>query len=312
MANIGYLQVTRQCNQTCVFCSNPENNNRLTFEDAQKAVLKLKEENFDGVILTGGEPTLYEQLEPLIGFCDKVGIAPRLITNGQKLADKDYFRSLVDVGLKHIHVSIHSYNAEIQSRLTHTEHSLKNIQKTLAHCASFGVSVDVNTVINRYNSDHLHKTVIWIVKNYPIVTHFIWNNLDPHMNRVQENPNTVPRFREFEISLTKALAYLSRMNRTFRVERVPLCYMAEHAWASTETRKIVKAEKRDIYFLDKRNRHRQDNFFYEKCQTCDDCSLSSICAGVYLGDSYYSFDDVYPLFLDKDKIVNAIIEPQKT
>ena len=40
------------------------------------------------------------------------------------------------------------------------------------------------------------------------------------------------------------MRFLHKEGRTFRVERVPLCYMTEFAHCSTETRKIVKGEER--------------------------------------------------------------------
>ena len=122
------------------------------------------------------------------------------------------------------------------------------------------------------------------------------------MNRVEKNPNVVPAFQKFEISLHRALSFLEGTGRSFRVERVPLCYMVEFAHCSTETRKIVKAEKRDIYFLDERNRHSQDNFFYEKGEPCSNCTVNGICAGVYCGDSYFSLQEIYPIFIEPEHI----------
>ena len=54
------------------------------------------------------------------------------------------------------------------------------------------------------------------------------------------------------VSLELAMEYLHATGRTFRAERVPLCYMKRFAWASTETRKIVKEEERCISFLTKK------------------------------------------------------------
>jgi len=38
MANLGYIQVIRQCNQTCRFCSNPENRRELSLAQAKRLV----------------------------------------------------------------------------------------------------------------------------------------------------------------------------------------------------------------------------------------------------------------------------------
>ena len=306
MANLGYLQVTRQCNQECIFCSNPPNENLLTIKDAKKALDEFKKKGFDGVILTGGEPTLYNELPILIKYCNEIKLKPRIITNGQKLSDKNYFTSLLDVGLSHIHLSIYSYKENIQSFLTENKYSLKNIIKTLKNCKHNKIAVNINTVINKYNADHLHENIQWLLVNYPFINHFVWNNLDPSMQRVEKNRDVIPSFHDFEISLHKAAEYLKQNNKTFRIERVPLCYMAEFAENSTETRKIIKNENRTIFFLDKRGKFKQDYFFYDKPEICKVCLLNNICAGVYGSNKYFSFEEIFPVFIDKENIIKRI------
>ena len=63
--------------------------------------------------------------------------------------------------------------------------------------------------------------------------------------------------------------YLVSTGRTFRAERVPLCYMRRFAWASTETRKIVKEEERCIRFLDFKGFIHQKEFLHGKGSACD-------------------------------------------
>lgn len=307
MANLGYIQVTRRCNQDCRFCSNPPNEKSIHLKTAFTTIDDFKKQSFDGVIFTGGEPTLYEKLPELVSYARQAGIAPRIISNAQKLADKSYLKSLVESGLDHIHISIHSCRPEIQNTLSNNDDSLINITRTLDYCGEFAVGININTVINKYNADHLDKTVKWLVNEYPFITHFVWNNLDPYMNRVAQNPDVIPRLQDFEISLYKAAQFLHEKHKTFRIERVPLCYMTEFAQFSTETRKIVKSEARTILFLDFRGKYSQEDFFYEKAPQCKHCFLTSICSGIYGGDQYYSFSEIFPVFTDKDTIIESII-----
>ncbi len=55
----------------------------------------------------------------------------------------------------------------------------------------------------------------------------MWNNLDPSMGRAEVNQaDFTPRLADFERSLHRALSFLEKTGRSYRVERVPLCYMA--------------------------------------------------------------------------------------
>jgi hypothetical protein len=81
-------------------------------------------------------------------------------------------------------------------------------------------------VINHYNENHLDLTVRFLVKQFPAIHHFVWNNLDPIMMRKTDTAlSTLPSFEAFEKPLFRAMSYLESTGRTSRVERVPLCYM---------------------------------------------------------------------------------------
>ena len=306
MANLGYIQLLRICNQRCLFCSNPENSRIIDVKDAQDQVLELKRLGYQGVIFTGGEPTMYEHLPRIIAFAADSGVEPRIITNGQLLADAGLMERLKEGGLALMHVSLHSSRREVQDRLTGTAGSFKNILKTLGNAGRLGVSVDINMVINSSNADHLDETVAFIVKRFPFITHFVWNNIDPRMNRVAENPQTVAQPPQFELSLWKAMRLLAASGRTFRVERVPLCYMTDFAHCSTETRKIVKGEERLVNFLDDKGQVRQTEFFHGKAECCALCSLTGICAGMYAMGEWYDPRFLYPLFLDPEDVKSRI------
>ncbi len=306
MANLGYIQVTRQCNQHCRFCSNPERMITLSIEEAVERVNDLADRNYFGVIFTGGEPTLMDHLPEAIAHAKSRGVQARLITNGQKTADYEYFKTLVEAGLDHINVSTHSYRDSVQAFLTENPDSLKNITRTLENSGMLDISTDINTVINHYNADHLDSTVRWVVKNFPHVRHFVWNNIDPRMNRASQNRDTVPGLQEFEIPLYKACKFLEATDRTFRVERVPLCYMADFAHCSTETRKIIKMEERIVHFLDEKQFVRQTDWLHGKTDCCKSCLLDSICAGLYEIDTYYDSKELYPVFIRKETIINKV------
>ena len=233
MANIGYMQVVRHCNQYCRFCSNPETPYVLDLDTAKRQIDDFAARKYFGIILTGGEPSLCEHIPDIVRYAVAAGLHARMITNGQRLARRGLAESYVQAGLRHYHVSIHSCRPEIEDFLTGTENSHERAMLALENLATLGATVNINTVINRYNCDHLDETIAFFLARFPFLRHFVWNNLDPSMGRADTNRDTAPRLGDFEVSLTRAMRLLHDAGRTFRVERVPLCYMAEFAWAST-------------------------------------------------------------------------------
>lgn len=311
MANLGYIQITRACNQNCRFCSNPDTGKNTTLKQAKKIISGYKKLGYMGVIFTGGEPTLHEELPEMISFAQEKGISARLITNGQKLSDKKYLEKLKKRGLKHIMLSVHSFQRGVQDNLSNNQGSLANIKKSLKNIESLDLWVDIIIVINKYNSSHLSGIVEWLLTDYPFIKHFVWNNLDPLNNKASKNIDTIPRLNDFELELHKAMVFLQKKQKTFRVERVPLCYMSGFEQFSTETRKIVKNEERAIYFLDDKGyvtqKGKEGFLGYKKADCCGLCFLDSICPGLYAGGSFYSFSELYPLFVDKKMIIKKVL-----
>lgn len=300
MANLGYVQLTRACNQLCRFCSNPPSGLEIGLEDACRHVDDLRARGYDGVILTGGEPTLVPWLADVVRHAARSGLAPRIITNGQRLAEGPLLDELVAAGLGHAHASLYSADPAVHDALTRSPGSHERAVRAVLRMGERGISVDVNCVIHRYNAGALDAFARFVTERLPPVRHLVFNNLDARMNRVAENPDTVPRLADLELSLARALRFLEGRGLTFRIERVPLCYMAEWAHCSTETRKLVKDEERIVHFLDAKGMVRQQRsaFVHGKADACRVCTLDPICAGLDgLGEAYDAAE-LYPVFLD--------------
>lgn len=306
MANIGYIQVTRQCNQRCRFCSNPETDYNLEIDEARAMVNNLVALGYYGVIFTGGEPTLSPILPEMLSYARQKGLQTRIITNGQRIADQGFLNELIEAGLNHVNISIHTHHGKLQDFLTDNPGSMARIEQALKNLGRAGITIDVNTVINRYNANHLDAIVHWIIDRFPFIWHFVWNNLDTTMGRVSENTDTIPGLTDFEISLHRAMNYLHRKGRTFRVERVPLCYMTEYAFCSTETRKIVKEEERIVHFLDDKGAVRQTQWHHVKGDCCSLCRLNAICAGIFDPSGQADLEAIYPVFVSPDEVIEAV------
>lgn len=335
MANIGYMQLVRHCNQYCRFCSNPETPYVLDLETAKREIDDFAQRGYFGVILTGGEPSLSPIVPEVTRHAVERGLHVRMITNGSKVADLETARRFVEAGLRHYHVSIHSCRADVEDFLTGVKGSHALAMRALENLAlldaelratsgnpshatsgdpshatsgAAAVTVNINTVINTFNADHLDENVRVFVERFPFLRHFVWNNLDPSMGRAETNRDTAHRLRDFEVSLHRAMRFLAQSGRTFRVERVPLCFMTEFAWASTETRKIVKGEERMVHFLDEKGTVRQTDFRHPKAEACKHCSLQDICGGLFeLGD-WYDLAELAPVFVPKEPIIFRILQ----
>jgi MoaA/NifB/PqqE/SkfB family radical SAM enzyme len=306
VTNIGYIQVVRHCNQNCGFCSNPTTPYTHSFQSIRALIDDFVARGYYGIILTGGEPTLSPILPEVIRYAASTKLHVRLITNGQKLANSEYAQELAKAGLAHAHVSIYSVRPELEDWLRNANGSLERAFAALENLHAAGVTLNINSVINRFNCDHLHENVQYEVRHFPFVRHYVWNNLDPSLGRAESNTFFTPRLADLELSLHRAMKLLDDAKCTFRVERVPLCYMADYAHASTETRKIVKEEERIVHFLDDKGTVRQTYWGHLYSAACSECSLRPICGGLYDKGNAYDPAELHPVFLDPRPIIERI------
>ncbi len=308
MANIGYMQIVRHCNQYCRFCSNPSSGYMLDLDTAKREIDDFAARGYFGVILTGGEPSLSDLIPEITRYAVSNGLHVRMITNGSRLGTEPALAlQYAEAGLRHFHVSIHSCREELEDFLTGVKGSHTLAMRALENLGAADVTVNINTVINKFNADHLDENVKAFTTRFPFLRHFVWNNLDPSMGRAETNRDTAHRLADFELSLARAMRYLHKTGRTFRVERVPLCYMTEFAECSTETRKIIKSEERIVHFLDEKGTVRQTSFVHPKAESCKHCTLNDVCGGLFELGAHYDLGELHPVFVSKDDVVRKVL-----
>jgi MoaA/NifB/PqqE/SkfB family radical SAM enzyme len=308
VANIGYIQVVRHCNHFCGFCSNPTTPYVHTFETMKVLVDDLVKRDYFGVILTGGEPSLHPELPAICRYATDQGLHVRMITNGWRMADESFAKDMAEAGLRLTHVSVYSVHPEIEERLRGTTGTLEKAYAAVENAHKHGIDVNINCVINKLNADHLHLNIRHWIIHHPYIRHFIWNNLDPSMGRAEVNQaQFTPRLADFKRSLHLAMSLLHRTGRTFRVEKVPLCYMPAFPEASTETRKIVKGEERIVHFLDAKQTVRQTDWEHIYAPGCAVCTVREICGGLFDRGNAYDPGELYPLSISRDAVVEKII-----
>ncbi len=314
-----YLQITRECNNECAFCSNPQFEKNYTFEEAKKSVDNFKKEGITEIMLTGGEPTIVDFLPQLIKYVKEQGISPKIITNGVKLSEKNLVKKLYGAGLTDVNVSIHSRNEKIADRLSDKPGHFRKALTGIRNALDAGMHITLNSTINSLNCRHLTENVRFFITNFPEIKHYVFNNLDPGKadgslkSRAGQNPWIVAKLTDMELELHKMVDVLKNNDKTFRIERVPLCYMDGFEEFSTETRKIVKEETYICSFIEKGKKNEVREVAPSQLRTkvgcCRHCKLSSICAGIqqeYL--DIHGEGEIFPVFKNPDKIRNKILE----
>lgn len=109
------ISVTERCDLACSICYMP----RQARADVPRAEIEAWIDRFPGrmVWLSGGEPTQRPDLPRLVAHTRARGKIPVLITNGLRLADRDYAAALRRAGLEWVHFSFNGFDDRATRRI---------------------------------------------------------------------------------------------------------------------------------------------------------------------------------------------------
>jgi organic radical activating enzyme len=148
------------CNAKCQFCSQDfdwrKEPNDLPFEKAVEHMYLAYKNGYRRLGFTGGEPTIRRELPNLIALARKIGYGyVRIQTNGVRIADFDYVKTLADAGLTFVKYSIHGHNAKLHDELVGVPGAFDKCLKSIENLQKLKVGIGVNIVLNERNYRHL-------------------------------------------------------------------------------------------------------------------------------------------------------------
>ena len=163
------------CNNQCGHCYNHPERRRLppmSMATWRQVVAQLAKLGVPQVILTGGEPTLCDDLPERIRLARRWGLVVGLNTNGRRLADAGFTGQLAEAGLDHVQMTLLSHRPEVHNRLCQAglgrqsfdgqialgnpyAETIRGIQNALAA----GLHTVTNTTLTRHNAPEAEALV---------------------------------------------------------------------------------------------------------------------------------------------------------
>jgi len=152
-------ELTYRCPLHCVFCYNPLDYTAQDAElDTAAWIRVLREARALGAVqlgLSGGEPMMRDDLEPIVAEARALGFYSNLITSGVGL-DERRIRALKDAGLDHIQLSFQDSTRELNDFLSSTR-TFERKSRTAALIKAHGYPMVLNVVLHRLNIDHVEQ-----------------------------------------------------------------------------------------------------------------------------------------------------------
>ena len=168
------LEVTKRCNLRCRFCfadgGRPEED--PTLEEMKTAIREIVRQCGNPLLqLSGGEPTLREDLPELVRYAREAGCSyVQVNTNGIRLArEPEYAKKLADAGLDIVFLQFDGTEDEIYKSLRGAP-LLEIKKKAIKVCSDLRIGVTlVPTVVPGVNTDDLGALIAFARENVPAV-----------------------------------------------------------------------------------------------------------------------------------------------
>jgi len=156
------LKVGFACNNRCVFCAQGDKRSECDSLPIEELIARLKKVTGgqQGLVLTGGEPTLYKRLPSLVVAAKRLGYAPiQIQTNGRLLGYPEVLERLRQAGADEFSPSLHGSTAAIHDALTRAPGSFEQSVAGIANVARLGLPLVTNSVVTKGNVHDLPALV---------------------------------------------------------------------------------------------------------------------------------------------------------
>ncbi|MEM4736658.1 MAG: radical SAM protein [Nitrososphaeria archaeon] len=176
---LGIVDVTNACNLRCPICFANAAAVGYLYQPSLEKVKEMLDNLRNNkpvptyaVQLSGGEPTLRDDLPEIVRYAKKIGIRHvEVNTNGVRLArDIDYLKELIDAGVSTFYLSFDSLNREAYIKMKGAD--LLDIKlKAIENLRSLGHEslVLVPTVVKGINDNEIGALIEFGVKNSDVV-----------------------------------------------------------------------------------------------------------------------------------------------
>ncbi len=160
------LALTYRCNNECHHCYNARarSHPEMSTEQWKRVIDNVWNLAIPHIVFTGGEPTLREDLPELVAYAEQKGMIAGLNTNGRRLSQPDYVKTLVKAGLDHVQITLESHLPEIHDELVNCPGTWKQTVAGVQNAVDSRLFVMTNTTLLQPNSSHMEDLLLFITE----------------------------------------------------------------------------------------------------------------------------------------------------
>lgn len=220
------LKVGFSCNNRCIFCVQGDKRHHIADRSTGevRAILEERRGAAGGVVFTGGEATIREDLVELVAAAKGLGYRTiQVQTNGRRLSYMPYARALVEAGATEFSPALHGSTPAIHDLLTRAKGAFRQVVQGIVNVRSLGVPVVTNSVVVQQNVQDLPELARLLVRLG--VDQMQLAFVHPAGTAEHNFADVVPRFTDALPFIRRALDVARGAGVRAFTEAVPYCFM---------------------------------------------------------------------------------------
>lgn len=294
------LRIEDKCNENCLYCNvlyQGLDEVVKDFLDYKKKIDKFIKDGVKMISITGGEPTLNEDLFKIIKYIKDKGLKVNLQTNAS-LIDEIFAKKLkkadVDFCLITLLTTDKNLHDDLKIKKGSFEKTVEGIKKILRN----NMKVIINILVTNTNYKDIVKLVHYIKKNFSEINQISLSFIQPHGKAII-NKELLPNYLEIRDEINRILKEFKKFN--FDVGNpycgIPLCiwqnkYFGLESCLDYQQNEYLRKNKIKSF------KNQEKIIINEKKQNkqCLNCYLKNFCNGFW-----HEYEDVF---------VKDFVEPQ--
>jgi len=288
------LRVGYSCNNFCIHCfvDDKKVDGGDMKLDQLKTIIDDKVVNKNTVVvITGGEPTLRDDLIDILKYIEEKDCFNTIQTNGYKFHDMDYLKELRP-HIDSILLPIHSFDKNIFDEITRVKGSYDKIIQGFKNLVELRIPTTTQTVINQLNYKTLINTFDMIQEIKPGIKMTL---TFPHPVGAADTRDVVPKYSEIAEYIQPVI---KKYGKLMHVHYIPKCllYPYQDDMVVIDDTDDGSIEKLGTDYINGKWSNTDYGEFKPKSRIksviCHKCKFDNECLGVWK-----EYDDLYPLDL---------------
>ncbi len=231
-SNDNTLFITSRCNNRCLMCCQPPNNDDDMDELFEENLRRIHSapQSLELIGITGGEPTLLgDRLIMLIQEIRKClpSTEIQLLSNGRQFANYDYVKKIAEAGgdMLYVGVELHSDYYKDHDMIAGAKGAYRETMLGLYNLALCGVDIELRIIVCALNYKRLYNISQFIHRNLPFVGWIAFMGMEQTGYAVKNAKKVWIEPINYQNELFDAVKCLADWNYRVSIFNIPLCLL---------------------------------------------------------------------------------------